>query len=152
MQPTPWTPDTIEKLRTLVAEMAAANGKIRIRDIADALHLNKNQVIGKLQRLRQRDGSIPNLRIPALWARPEGNRHRRKVRHVRRIPPVPPIPEPPQLEPPAIGTVTLLELRDCMCRWPYGEAAPYLFCGAPAERGWSYCPWHVRIARGGQGR
>jgi hypothetical protein len=34
---------------------------------------------------------------------------------------------------------TLLELEDGDCRYPFGESAPYLFCGDPAQDKSSYC-------------
>jgi hypothetical protein len=40
---------------------------------------------------------------------------------------------------------TLLELEDGDCRYPFGESAPYLFCGDPAQDKSSYCAGHHEI-------
>jgi len=36
----------------------------------------------------------------------------------------------------------ILDLEDGDCRFPFGESAPYLFCGDPAQEKSSYCPAH----------
>lgn len=99
---------------------------------------------------------------------PEQNK-RRKVRKVSQpfVPPetlpVSTLPKPrrglPPPEPPypelAVYTPrlrTLMELGPQHCRWPIGDEPPFLFCGAVREPGRSYCPGHVRLARGAHGR
>jgi GcrA cell cycle regulator len=48
----------------------------------------------------------------------------------------------------APGTLTLLELGPDDCRYPFGEAAPYLFCGEPREHEeTSYCPLHTALCQ-----
>lgn len=45
--------------------------------------------------------------------------------------------------------VTLMELRDAMCRWPIGDpaAAGFRFCGAKSPGGGSpYCGYHAQVA------
>jgi hypothetical protein len=42
--------------------------------------------------------------------------------------------------------VDVLELTAGMCRWPYGDVAPYTFCGQTASG--AYCTAHSRIAYG----
>jgi hypothetical protein len=42
--------------------------------------------------------------------------------------------------------ITIFDLDQFTCRWPFGERHPYLFCGAPPTRaGASYCPLHARL-------
>jgi GcrA cell cycle regulator len=44
--------------------------------------------------------------------------------------------------------VTIMELRDSMCRWPMGDPTTpeFRFCGGKAITGLPYCPHHSRIA------
>lgn len=54
---------------------------------------------------------------------------------------VPPrIPEPKKGKP-----VTIYQLRDGLCKWPYGNIAPYLYCGKPTvDLGCSWCETHCQ--------
>lgn len=47
--------------------------------------------------------------------------------------------------------LTLDELREDSCRWPYGDG-PFTFCGHPKKGGSSYCVTHHAMAftRGSQ--
>ena len=44
--------------------------------------------------------------------------------------------------------VTIMELREFMCRWPLGDPTTpaFCFCGARANTGLPYCPHHAQIA------
>jgi GcrA cell cycle regulator len=44
--------------------------------------------------------------------------------------------------------VTIMELREAMCRWPMGDplTAEFRFCGARCTAGTAYCTYHSRIA------
>ena len=44
--------------------------------------------------------------------------------------------------------VTIMELRDTMCRWPHGDptSEDFRFCGAKSPPGAPYCPFHAQIA------
>ena len=44
--------------------------------------------------------------------------------------------------------VTIMELRESMCRWPMGDPtkAEFRFCGAGAIGGLPYCDHHARVA------
>ena len=44
--------------------------------------------------------------------------------------------------------VTIMELREAMCRFPLGDPATpeFRFCGAQAITGLPYCPHHAQIA------
>ena len=60
-------------------------------------------------------------------------------------PPTPPafIPEPAEAE-----RVTIMDLREFMCRWPLGDptSAEFRFCGARSITGLPYCNHHAQIA------
>ncbi|WP_449257075.1 GcrA family cell cycle regulator [Bosea sp. (in: a-proteobacteria)] len=44
--------------------------------------------------------------------------------------------------------VTIMELREYMCRWPMGDptSPDFRFCGARSQTGLPYCSYHSRIA------
>ena len=44
--------------------------------------------------------------------------------------------------------VTIMELREYMCRWPMGDptTAEFRFCGGRSQTGMPYCSYHSRIA------
>lgn len=41
--------------------------------------------------------------------------------------------------------ITLFELEKDVCRAPYGDEAPYTFCGRPTPEGLSYCVPHAAL-------
>jgi len=45
-------------------------------------------------------------------------------------------------------SVTIMELRESMCRWPLGDptTAEFRFCGSKSDAGGSYCRHHSRLA------
>ena len=61
-----------------------------------------------------------------------------------------PAPVPPAIK--ATNTsplrIKLLDLKECMCRWPIGDprSADFYFCGRQKQAGSSYCEHHSRIA------
>jgi hypothetical protein len=67
------------------------------------------------------------------------------VRQAAKTPPVPPVISPKTVS----FSLTLLELKSGMCRWPQGERAPYRFCGAEQVFGSSYCEEHRRMSASG---
>jgi GcrA cell cycle regulator len=44
--------------------------------------------------------------------------------------------------------VTIMELRQAMCRWPLGDpaTAQFRYCGAQAIMGLPYCHYHAQVA------
>lgn len=44
--------------------------------------------------------------------------------------------------------VTIMELRDSMCRWPMGDPTTpeFRYCGAKSDSGSPYCTYHCKIA------
>jgi hypothetical protein len=49
--------------------------------------------------------------------------------------------------------VTIMELKNNMCRWPFGDHAPYQFCGtSPRFGSSSYCRKHQIESRSGSAR
>jgi GcrA cell cycle regulator len=44
--------------------------------------------------------------------------------------------------------VTIVELRESMCKWPLGDpsSSEFRYCGSPASAGTPYCSHHGKVA------
>ncbi|MDE2577320.1 MAG: GcrA cell cycle regulator [Hyphomicrobiales bacterium] len=150
-----WTDERVELLRKLWLEGHSAS------QIANELAngITRNAVIGKVHRL----GLSGRAKAPSQAA------PRQRIAKPRSVAPrpapivrgnlafalAPRIVEAPQLRPveevvvPISERVTIMELRESMCRWPLGDPASpdfrYCGCEAPIGEG-PYCKYHARIA------
>ncbi len=155
-----WTDERVGLLRKLWVEGLSAS-QIAAQIGPD---VSRNAVIGKLHRLglsgrgkapasapgRARKSVPPSSEPPAAVAPPA---------------PVPCVRSAPMVVPglaqadgapnaflevvvPWSQRVTIMELRESMCRWPLGDptAADFRFCGGRAISGMPYCPHHAQIA------
>ncbi|HJW80257.1 MAG: GcrA family cell cycle regulator [Microvirga sp.] len=155
----PWTDERVELLKKLWSDGLSAS-----QIAAQMGGVTRNAVIGKVHRLglsgRAKTSTAPAQPRPRKPARPPSHpmSHRPPAHggaalaaHLR--------PEPqPQAEPlvaydedvviPFSERVTIMELRDSMCRWPMGDPTTpeFRFCGGKAITGLPYCPHHSRIA------
>ncbi len=152
-----WTNERVELLRRLWLEGLSAS------QIANELAngITRNAVIGKVHRLGL-SGRV-KASMPAM-PRPRGKPLRPATpRHS--IPAVRgntalaikaaamEAPEPQPLEDvviPISERVTIMDLKEAMCRWPLGDptSAEFRFCGAkkPVSATGPYCAYHSRIA------
>ena len=153
-----WTDERVELLRKLWLEGLSAS------QIANELAngISRNAVIGKVHRL----GLAGRAKAPAS-ASPRAAR----ARSARPAPPRPAAPAvrgntalalkpqpmayaaPEPMEEvviPISERVTIMELREAMCRWPMGDpaTAEFRFCGAkkPMTATGPYCAYHSRLA------
>ena len=158
-----WTEDRVELLKKLWADGLSAS------QIANRLGgVTRNAVIGKVHRL--------GLAGRATTARSRTPRPRNRVSHLpikpTRVqyrtsgntalkPIFMPVEQPmpmvaltivpnvvQELNIPMALRVDLLDLRDCMCRWPIGDPQEesFHFCGREKASGVSYCAHHARVA------
>jgi GcrA cell cycle regulator len=44
--------------------------------------------------------------------------------------------------------VTIVELRESMCKWPIGDpsSSEFRYCGSPSHNGTPYCQYHGKLA------
>lgn len=112
--------------------------------IAAELGCSRNAVLGKRMRL-----GLPKREKDA-WRQALGDRRQKQRPALKRVVwrPKPRLAYP-RLDDPS-GQIeplhlTLLDLRDGQCRWPYGEG-PFTFCGCTTLIGSSYCPTHAAAA------
>lgn len=102
--------------------------------IKDQLGLaTRNQVIGKLSRLGMTRDVRKEERVQTVARVLERKTVARKTK-VRAAPPKTDLSE-------TALHLSLVELTDKQCRFPYGDS-PFTFCGHATEDGSTYCPGH----------
>jgi GcrA cell cycle regulator len=150
-----WTDERVELLRKLWLDGLSAS------QIAHELAngITRNAVIGKVHRLglsgRVKTAAPANSRPRPKTLRPAHMRSSgMSVRGNTALALKPQILEAPQpieeIVIPISQMVTIMELKEAMCRWPVGDptSAEFRFCGAKKAAAGTgpYCPYHSRIA------
>ena len=152
-----WTEERVELLKKLWSDGFSAS-----QIAAEIGGVTRNAVIGKVHRLglsgrgKTSTAGIPRPRKPRL-AGPQPVSAPMARGNVALAPKIAPrlIPQPlPQAVPeeqvvvPLAERVTIMELRESMCRWPMGDPTTpeFRFCGARAIGGLPYCTHHAQIA------
>ena len=160
-----WTDERVELLKKLWIDGLSAS-----QIAAELGNVTRNAVIGKVHRLglsgRAKDAKPAGT--PAAAARPRKatrapsapapiapQPHNNNVNNMVIAPiPLQPVIEEPALLPdeelavPMSERVTIMDLRESMCRWPMGDPTKpeFRFCGARSITGLPYCTHHSRIA------
>jgi GcrA cell cycle regulator len=127
-----WTEVKVAHLRQLWADGHNA------REIADELGTTRNAILGKAFRLHLA-GRKPGVRPQPPPAPPPPRK--------------PAVAKPPQKptsngHPPRMRRLTLVELENHHCRWPFNDPrhGSFYFCAADKPHGQVYCPTHQRAA------
>jgi GcrA cell cycle regulator len=155
-----WTDERVEQLKQHWMEGKSAS------QIANLLGhgLTRNAVIGKVHRLglagRAKSPASASLRprqpasrAPRRHAAPRPAVGHRIVRGATALAIAPQSlaePEPEAFESvvlPMSVRVTIIELKEAMCRWPLGDptSPEFRYCGSPALSG-PYCAYHSGLA------
>jgi GcrA cell cycle regulator len=151
-----WTDERVDLLRKLWLEGLSASQIAR--ELANGI--TRNAVIGKVHRLgmsgRVKAANPASSRPRIKTMRPAHSRSSGPIMRGNTALAMRPQPmEAPQpieeIVVPIAEMVTILELKEAMCRWPVGDptTAEFRFCGAKKSvSGTSspYCPYHSRIA------
>lgn len=153
-----WTEERVAELKKLWAEGHSAS------QIAKRLgSVTRNAVIGKVHRLGLSGRATPSrpVKRPPRLARPKPQQAPRQASAASRsATPLAARPEPSQpqiaeqesrIEPqrlPNGDMVTVLTVKDSMCKWPIGDPADnnFGFCGHASAEGSPYCAEHARVA------
>jgi GcrA cell cycle regulator len=150
-----WTDERVELLRKLWNEGLSAS------QVAAELGggITRNAVIGKIHRLGLAErAKAPSAPRPRVARSPRSQAGARSHGHVvgnvalafaprAHIAPAVRLDEDVVI--PMSERVTLLELRESMCRWPMGDPTTpeFRFCGAKAPAGAGpYCAYHAHVA------
>jgi GcrA cell cycle regulator len=150
-----WTDERVELLKKLWSDGLSAS-----QIAAEIGNVTRNAVIGKVHRLGL------SGRGKAKAASPQrGRKASRAPSAPTPLPqqsapsPVAIAPSPLTIEAAAVSRlddvvvpmserVTIMDLRESMCRWPMGDPTKpeFRFCGARSVTGFPYCTHHARIA------
>lgn len=133
-----WTSEAFSHAKRLW--QAGKSGRQISEQLAEKLNFvaSRSAVIGMMHR--------EHIKTPVL---PKSGRGRPQappapVPKPRLVYRAPPAPDP--IDEPAGPRLKLIDLTSDTCRFPYGETAPFLFCGAAVQGELSYCPFHCRVA------
>jgi GcrA cell cycle regulator len=153
-----WTDERVEQLKKMWLEGMSAS------QIANelALGVTRNAVIGKVHRLGlsgRVKSPAPAPARPRPKTRPEDEAvkpaapvsHGNLALAVEASPAPAPAPRPVAQDVviPISERVSIMDLRESMCRWPLGDptSPDFRFCGARMQAGLGpYCAQHARIA------
>ncbi len=156
-----WTDDRVDRLKSLW------NDGLSAAQVAKALGgVTRNAVIGKVHRLGLA-GRVKPIGPAAAQGRRKDDLPA-EVEVETLVVEEPTLPEPPAIvahrpapnfplrpspapEPVALAVserVTIMDLRDSMCRWPMGDptSPEFRFCGARSITGLPYCTQHAQVA------
>jgi len=155
--PRAWPKEHDEVLRTCIAQGLSASRASAVINARFRTSYTRNAVIGRKSRL----GLVGDFR------RPENEKPRkadgiasrtrawRKPHVIKRKPKSAEVEAMPVLDLPALccadvtpWNLSLLELKEGQCRYPYGERTPFTFCGHPAFGKTSYCGPHYALCAG----
>ena len=155
-----WTDERVELLKKLWSEGFSAS-----QIAAEMGGVTRNAVIGKVHRLglsgrgktnapgaarprKPRPLGAPAASAPA--APPRGNTvlAARFAPRPEAVPPTPEVRLDEDVVIPFSERVTIMELREFMCRWPMGDPTKpdFRFCGGRVTSALPYCTHHSRIA------
>ncbi len=151
-----WTEERVAELKKLWAEGHSAS------QIAKRLgNVTRNAVIGKVHRLGLSGRATPSrpVKRPPRLARPKPQHVARQAGTASSAPAQsapqeaapPPVIREVNVEPQRLPNgemVTVLTVKDTMCKWPVGDPADpaFGFCGHPTHDGAPYCTEHARLA------
>ena len=156
-----WSDERVELLKKLWSDGLSAS-----QIAAELGGVTRNAVIGKVHRLglsgrakapatgvvrtaRKATARAPShpMTHKAPPARPQAALPPAPVADIAPVLPVQPTPVE-EVAVPVSERVTIMDLREYMCRWPMGDptSADFRFCGARCATGLPYCPTHSRIA------
>jgi len=154
-----WTDERVELLRKLWLEGLSAS------QIAGELAngITRNAVIGKVHRLglsgRIKAQAAPSTRVRLKQQQPQRTAVSRSGGPVIRgntalalkdEPFEQVMPRPETIVIPISERVTIMELKESMCRWPHGDpsSAEFRYCGAkkPGASEGPYCSYHTNMA------
>ena len=121
-----WNADALATLKDMLAAGRSS------REIAQALGVTRNAVIGK------------SRRIGLNWAARKGKPPKPPLRRPRKRKPLPFMAR--RIKPKPTGPVHFRDLEAHHCRWIPGEPSSQLYCGAERVQGSSYCGTHTRAA------
>ena len=140
-----WTTTESDRLKTLWAEGHSA-GAISVMFLGK---FTRNAVIGKVHRMDLPTRTTLRRTSPSdRRPRPKRTRQPRNVAMAKPTPRSKPM-QPEAAPPPTALMLSLLDMEDHNCHWPFGDPAvsdTFGYCGVDVPDGKSYCAYHQAIA------
>jgi GcrA cell cycle regulator len=153
-----WTDERVELLKKLWSDGLSAS-----QIAAEIGGVTRNAVIGKVHRLglsgrgkakaaapqRPRKATrAPSAPTPIAQPTPAHSNVVLAPIPAPRVEPEPDLTLSDDVVVPMSERVTIMDLRESMCRWPMGDPTKpeFRFCGARSVTGLPYCNHHARIA------
>jgi len=155
-----WTDERVELLKKLWSEGLSAS-----QIAAELGGITRNAVIGKVHRLglsgrtktaSPASSSAPRPRKPRTPSHPMTNLFRTQGSAALAVDTaieaeteiLPEVEPTPALAEVTCEHVTIMDLRECMCRWPIGDPGrpDFRFCGSRSNSGSPYCEYHSKKA------
>lgn len=130
-----WTEDRIGRLKTLWLEGRSAAQIARDLDHG----ITRSAVLGKVHRLGLSAGRARSRASAVSRPSPPRDRTTRPAAAVQAF--------AGPASTPGHGQATLMSVRRCECRWPYGDpkGQDFSLCGRPVARG-AFCEPHAAVA------
>ena len=143
-----WTDEVVEELRKMW-DRGMTTGQI-----AKALNVTKNSIIGKVHRLCLTARPSPIKKTPAKDVRKSAPEKtsvkpvKEKKVSVANVVEQTHLPSPSVTEVPEETNIPLVKLDNHSCRWPLGDPKDddFCFCGKRVKTGQTYCEEHASIA------
>jgi GcrA cell cycle regulator len=153
-----WTAERIEQLKRLWAEgLSASQVAAQIGGVTRSAVLGKVHRLGLAERTQVNPSAAPRPSKPDLPSETGGISEPAPPQSS--APPTPAVAavahaakpatcEQQELAIPLSERVTILDLREAMCRWPLGDpaTAEFRFCGARVSTNLPYCTPHAALA------
>ena len=145
-----WTDERVEMLKKLWADGLSAS------QIAGELGgVTRNAVIGKVHRLGLSGrAKSPSSVVPRpRKVRTASLRPRMRFNGNTALAPQFDMDYEPEMDPlanivPMGPRVSISQLSEATCRWPFGDptSEEFAYCGSSVKTGAPYCPYHARVA------
>lgn len=143
-----WTDEAVEELKRMW-DRGMTTGQI-----AKALNVTKNSIIGKVHRLCLTARPSPIKKVPAKKAPAAKKENSKPVKESRKpsiATPVTKKEEKSMTEPASFveeTNIPLVKLDNHTCRWPLGDPRDddFCFCGKKVKTGQTYCEEHSAVA------
>jgi len=137
-----WTEEIIVKMRKLHFDGLSAS---RIATSLDK-HLSRSAVIGKLNRIGLKNTDRPGKVANRGGWRPKPQKL--TLEYARRLD-LPVVISEPKFDAPNSLKLSIYDLKETTCRWPYGDAPPFTYCGHNTIDGSPYClaHWQESVVR-----
>jgi GcrA cell cycle regulator len=126
----------------------AVIGKVHRLGLSGRTKIAAPAAAGAAQRTKASSKAEADLQAEAIADQPAIEAEAEVEAVVAAPPPPPPVPIPiADVVIPFSTRVTIMDLRESMCRWPIGDpsSAEFRYCGSKAELG-PYCMEHARLA------